>query len=91
MVLRGPATVFKILHLLPNCSASSAPTPSTVLLPSGTHDDPVKNLSSSMPGAVYAPDTPLAARRVTPVTTVNPKPVTPEQIQRYLRRKPMYV
>ncbi|KAG8220549.1 hypothetical protein J3R82DRAFT_3268 [Butyriboletus roseoflavus] len=42
-----------------------------------------------MPRAVHTPDTPLATQCVTPVTIPNAIPAAPEQIQRYLRRKPI--
>lgn len=78
----------------PSCSVVAAalvPDSLTGVLPLGTHDDFPDDLSPSMPSAVYALDIPLSERHVTSVTTLDIIPAAPEQIQRYLRRRPMYV
>ncbi|KAG8220550.1 hypothetical protein J3R82DRAFT_3270 [Butyriboletus roseoflavus] len=95
IVLRASGTGTVVLQHRPNCPASptsprmECASSSTILLPSGPHVDPADNLSPSMPSVVYAPDTPPATQRVTPVRTLNIIPAAPEQIQRYLRRKPI--
>lgn len=65
-----------------------SPMSSTGLLPLGAHDDPLNNLSPPVPSAL---DTSLSSRQTASVTPPKVVPTAPEEIQRYLRRTPMYV
>ena len=69
---------------------SLAPVSSPVLLPPH-HDDAPRILSLSRPSLAYVPETSFPTPTATRITTLNAIPAAPEQIQRYLRRKPMYV